>query len=227
MYKSKYIIGKRNGKIRLFALFFAVLMLLCGVLLLFPFTPSHVSADEDSSVNKLQNGSFEDGPTFSGNYSQPDQNDVPSWNTTAFQGKLELFKENTNTYISGVTLKPSDGTYAAELNADEESTVYQNVKTNPSSVYEWGLDHGARNGTDTMALVIGPKQSVNPSKPSKEGRDQLMQMVDWLIAQGLTSNKTSAGLGEQRTVYSKKFAAGGAVEDDAGNNPFSLTASAI
>lgn len=227
MYKSKHIIGKRNGKIHRFALFFTVLMLLCGVLSLFHFTLSHVSADEDSSVNKLQNGSFEDGPTFSGKYSQPDQNDVPSWNTTAFQGKIELFKENTSTYIPGVTLKPSDGTYAAELNADEESTLYQNVKTSPSSIYEWGLDHGARNGTDTMALVIGPKQSVNPSKPSKEGRDQLMQMVDWLIEQGLTSNKTSAGLGEQLTVYSKKFAAGGTFEDNAGNNPFSLTPSTI
>lgn len=227
MYKSKYIIGKRNGKIRLFALFFAVLMLLCGVLSLFHFTTSHVSADEDSSVRKLQNGSFEDGPTFPGNYSQPDQKYVPSWNTTAFQEKIELFKENKNTYIPNVTLKPSDGTYAAELNADEESTLYQNVSTSPSSVYEWGLDHGARNGTDTMALVIGPKQSVNPSKPSKEGRDQLMQMVDWLIEQGLTSNKTSAGLGEQLTVYSKKFAARGTFEDNAGNNPFSLTPSAI
>ena len=228
MYKSKHIIEKRNGKIHRFALFFTVFMLLCGVLLLFHFTPFHVSAGEESSVRKLQNGSFEDGPTFSGtNYSQPDQSQVPSWNTTAFQGKIELFKENKNTYIQNVTLKPSDGTYAAELNADEESTLYQNVSTSPSSVYEWGLDHGARNGTDTMALVIGPKQSVDPSKPSKDGRDQLMQMVDWLIAQGLTSNKTSAGLGEQLTVYSKKFAKHGTFEDNAGNNPFSLTPSAI
>ena len=189
------------------------------------------AADTGTTVNtdvkKLQNGSFEEGQTWTGTYQQPDQSQVPGWNTTAFQGLIELFKENKNTYISGVTLKPSDGTYAAELNADEESTLYQNVKTVPSSVYEWGLDHGARNGTDTMALVIGPKQSVNPSKPSKAGRDQLMQMVDWLIAQGLTSNKTSAGLGEQRTVYSKKFAAGGTFEDNAGNNPFSLTPSAI
>ena len=129
---------------------------------------------------KLQNGSFEEGQTFTGTYSQPDQSAVPSWNTTAFQGKIELFKENIGTYITGVTLKPTDGTYAAELNADEESTLYQNVKTTPSSVYEWGLDHGARNGKDIMALVIGPKQSVDPSKPSKAGRDQLMQMIDWL-----------------------------------------------
>ena len=227
MYKSKHTIGKRNGKIHRFALFFTVLMLLCGVLLLFHFTPFHVSAGEESSVRKLQNGSFEEGQTWTGPYQQPDQSKVPSWNTTAFQGKIEMFTSNTGTYIGGVTLKPTDGKYAAELNADEESTLYQNVTTNTSSVYEWGLDHGARNGTDTMALVIGPKQSVNPSKPSKDGRDQLMQMVDWLIAQNMTSVKTSAGLGEQLTVYSKKFAEHGTFEDNAGNNPFSLTPSAI
>lgn len=227
MYKSKHIIGKRNGKIHRFALFFTVLMLLCGVLSLFHFTPSHVSADEDSNVNKLQNGSFEDGPTFTGNYSQPDQSAVPSWNTTAFQGKIEMFRENTGIYIPGVTLKPADGTYAAELNADEESTLYQVVDTMPSSIYEWGLDHGARNDYDTMALVIGPNQSVAPSKPSKTGRDHFMQMIDWLIAQGKTSVKYSAGLGERLTVYSKKFAENGTFEDNAGNNAFSLTPSTI
>lgn len=86
----------------------------------------------------------------------------------------------------------------------------------PASIYEWGLDHGARNDTDTMALVIGPAQDVAPSKPNKTGRDQFMQMVDWLIAEGKTSVKDSAGLGEMITVYSKKFAAGGTFEDNAG-----------
>ena len=188
---------------------------------------NNTTSTKTTDVRKLQNGSFEEGQTFTGNYSQPDQSAVPSWNTTAFQGKIELFKENIGTYINGVTLEPTDGTYAAELNADEESTLYQNVKTTPSSIYEWGLDHGGRNGTDTMALIIGPKQSVDPSKPNKNGRDQLMQMVDWLIAQGKTSVKTSAGLGERFTVYSKKFAASGTFEDNAGNNAFSLTPSTI
>ena len=178
----------------------------------------------ESDNRKLQNGSFEDGPSFSGKYDQPDQSAVPSWNTTAFQGKIELFKENTGTYITGVTLKPTAGTYAAELNADEESTLYQNVKTAPSSVYEWGLDHGGRNGTDIMALVIGPKQSVNPSKPSKAGRDQLMQMVDWL---NIGNSVTAGAKPKQYTVYSKKFAANGTFEDNAGNNAFSLTPSTI
>ena len=205
----------------------AVLLSLC--LLVTMLLPLTAAADDtpDNNNRKLQTGSFEEGPTFTGNYSQPDQKDVPSWNTTAFEGKIELFKENTNTYINGVTLKPTAGTYAAELNADEESTLYQNVNTSPSSIYEWGLDHGGRTTMDTMALVIGPKQSVDPSKPNKAGRDQFMQMVDWLIQQGKTSVKDRAGLGEQLTVYSKKFAASGAFEDNAGNNAFSLTPSTI
>ena len=183
----------------------------------------YVAAEENN--RKLLNGSFEDGQTFTGNYSQPNQSAVPSWNTTAFQGKIELFRKNTGTYINGVTLEPKDGTYAAELNADEESTLYQNVKTTPSSVYEWGLDHGGRNGKDIMALVIGPKQSVNPSKPNKDGRDQLMQMVDWLNID--VSKIISGAEPTQYTVYSKKFAAKGDFEDNAGNNAFSRTASSI
>ena len=201
--------------------------LLLGLCLVLGVGIGFVYAADDTTAGdrKLQNGSFEEGPTFTGNYSQPDQKDVPSWNTTAFEGKIELFRKNTNTYISGVTLEPTDGTYAAELNADEESTLYQNVKTTPSSVYEWGLDHGARNGTDIMALVIGPKQSVNPSKPSKAGRDQLMQMVDWLK---IGNGTIEAGAKPQKyTVYSKKFAANGTFEDNAGNNAFSLTPSTI
>lgn len=182
----------------------------------------YVAAEES---RKLLNGSFEEGQTFTGNYSQPDQSAVPSWNTTAFEGKIELFRKNTGTYINGVTLKPKDGTYAAELNADEESTLYQNVKTSPSSVYKWGLDHGGRNGTDIMALVIGPKQGVDPSKPNKNGRDQFMQMVDWL---NIDVSKIIAGAEPtQYTVYSKKFATSGTFEDNAGNNAFSLTPSSI
>ena len=49
-------------------------------------------------------------------------------------------------------------------------------------MYKWGLDHGGRNGKDIMALVIGPKQGVDPSKPNKNGRDQLMQILRFMMA---------------------------------------------
>ena len=201
----------------------------------------HVAnAEEATDANNkmLLNGSFEniaDGVTFKGCYASPTQEKVTAWNTTATDGKIELFKENTGTYINGVKLIPSAGTIAAELNAEEESTLYQNVVTTPASIYEWGLDHGARNYADTMALVIGPKQTVDPSKqdtnndgkPDKGGRDQLMQMVDWLIAEGKTSVKASAGIEKHLTVYSKKFAANGTFVNNSGNNAFSLKPSAI
>ena len=201
----------------------------------------HVAnAEEATDANNkmLLNGSFEniaDGVTFKGCYASPTQEKVTAWNTTATDGKIELFKENTGTYINGVKLIPSAGTIAAELNAEEESTLYQNVVTTPASIYEWGLDHGARNYADTMALVIGPKQTVDPSKqdtnndgkPDKGGRDQLMQMVDWLIAEGKTSVKASAGIEKHLTVYSKKFAANGTFANNSGNNAFSLKPSAI
>ena len=203
----------------------AVLLSLC--LLVTMLLPLTAAAEDtpDNNNRKLQNGSFEVGQTFENAYLQT--NTVANWNTTAFQGKFELFRDNPNTYLTNpnVRLTPTNGTYAAELNADEESTLYQNVETTPSSVYEWGLDHGARNGKDIMALVIGPKQSVDPSKPNKNGRDQLMQMVDWLKIDNSTI--TAGGVPKRYTVYSKKFAASGAFADNAGNNAFSLTPSTI
>ena len=207
----------------------AVLLSLC--LLVTMFLPLTAAAAEESAGTtnttdnrKLQNGSFEEGQTFTSASLQTYT--VASWNTTASQGKFELFRDNPNTYLTNpnVRLTPTDGFYAAELNADEESTLYQNVKTTPSSVYEWGLDHGARNGTDIMALVIGPKQSKDPSKPSKAGRDQLMQMVDWL---NIGNTVVAGAEPKQYTVYSKKFAAKGTFEDNAGNNAFSPTPSTI
>ena len=198
-----------------------------------------VDVRSGASIN-LQNGSFENGQTWAdGYYKQPDQAAVPSWNTSAFEGKIELFRENFGIYIPGVTLKPADENYAAELNADEESTLYQVLNTQPSSIYEWSLSHGARTTADTMALIIGPNQSVPDttesqgfrcllSKPNKNGRDQFMQMIDWLDKQGELNGTYTNGLyngGEPITLYSKRFAENGAFKDNAGNNPFSLTPS--
>lgn len=215
--------GRRQSQTKLSERVYAVLFSLCLVVGMGAGFV-YASAEDTSDNRKLQNGSFEVGQTFENAYLQT--NTVANWNTTAFQGKFELFRDNPNTYLTNpnVRLTPTNGTYAAELNADEESTLYQNVKTTPSSVYEWGLDHGARNGKDIMALVIGPKQSVKPSKPDKAGRDQLMQMVDWL---NIGNDVTAGAEPQQYTVYSKKFAASGTFEDNAGNNAFSPTPSTI
>lgn len=213
---------QKRGTVKLFCRLFILLSLVVGVSVAVVYAAG-------TGDNNLKNGSFEEEQTWSNSYKQLKQSEVPYWNTTAKEDLIELFKENKGTYFNDITLKPSDGNYGAELNADEESTLYQIVNTSPSSVYEWGLDHGARNGADTMALVIGPNQPKAPAKPDKNGRDQFMQMVDWLIDQGMTSVKSrdNTGLGEQITLYSKHFAGDGTFEDNTDNKPFSLTQSSI
>lgn len=214
-------------------------LLLSAAALALPGIAGAEGAENASEEAKLKNGSFEEGQTWLKPTIQCDQSKVPAWSTTAFDGRIELFTKNKGVYIGNVTLEPTDGTYAAELNADEESTLYQIVKTEPSSLYEWGLDHGARTTKDEMALIIGPAQDVSPSKnqgidsqgtPSqKYGRDQFMQMVDWLKKQTEIQNEIkiegNSGIardGKALILYSKKFAKEGGFEDNADGQPFSL-----
>ena len=71
--------------------FFSVTLrgILAGICLALAVSGAVAYAEESSTGNnrKLQNGSFEEKQTFTNAYSQPDQSAVPSWNTTAFQGK--------------------------------------------------------------------------------------------------------------------------------------------
>lgn len=201
----------------------------------------------EDAQRMLLNGSFEylnsydpdDPNTHAGisidgkGYTQLDQSIeaqiIWAWKTTAAEHKIELFRTNKGVFIPNVTLNPSDGSVGAELNADEESTLYQVVNTEPLSLYEWGLDHGSRSEADTMALIIGPNQTVAPGKPAKDGKDQFMQMVDWLKGEGRPfSTGFTQGIerdGEPVILYSAKFAEKGSFENT--EDPFSLTPSEI
>ena len=112
-----------------------------------------------------------------------------------------------------------DGSQFAELNADEESTLYQYAETVGGNVYEWGLSHRGREGDDHMALIIGPKQDEKPDKPNKAGKDQFMRMTDWVKshAEKLGVNIPVTGCTQKITVYSKKFAANGGFQNDIGD----------
>ena len=175
-----------------------------------------VSADEavDASVFSLQNSGFED-PVISGTYQQKVDSDVPYWSTTAHEKKIELFKANTGTYITGKRLEPKAGLQAAELNADEASSLYQSIQTTPGSFLKWGISHHGRNGYDTMLLVIGPKQDVNPAKKIKTGYDQFMKMGQYIHSHSEYSGliPTDSGASRKITLYSPKFAANGDFEN--------------
>ena len=222
---------------RLLSLFLAL------VLIISTFGIIQVNAATDDtrySKKYLQNGGFEENAgnyTWSSYYTQPQTGVVPYWDTTAYNttgtnGKLEFFKAGAAHFNQSSTNKVvAEGEIAAELNADEVSTIYQRIETVSGSTYTWGLDHRGRDTTDTMVLFIGPEQydadsttAIDPSKPSKTGQDQFVKMTDWLKTQyGVTYPAT--GCSQKYTVYSKPFAEKGAFQNEStnANENFSMT----
>lgn len=192
------------------------------------FSASTTNPDTRYSKKYLQNGSFED-YSFDGLYSQPNKTNVKYWDTTATDNKLEFFKGNSDKYHFKVTasnysgkteyLQVADGEIAAELNAEQEITIYQRINTVSGSTYTWGLYHRGRDLTDRMVLFIGPEQydssnnPVDPSKPNASGNDQFVRITHWLSKQyGI--NYPDKGCSQKYIVYSKPFAASGKFKDD-------------
>lgn len=197
--------------------------------------PTSILAADTRSVtdNAIKNGSFEQ-PVFDDKPSpQWPANQVPDWHTTASDHLIEFGSSrngNDAPQLTGYDKNIPDGHQFAELNADEESTLYQYATTVGGNVYEWGLSHRGREGVDWMAVIIGPKQSqidpatgeridVDPAKPSKTGKDQFMRMTDWVRqhASNLKVDIQQTGCTQKITVYSKKFAANGEFQNDIGD----------
>ena len=215
----------------------SLVLTLCMVLSLVPMSalaagdPSNDSNNPNTAVNAIVNGSFELPVQTELRAPQLKDNEVPGWSTTA-TGHLIEFGVNTQTnsapQLSGNDKSIPDGNQFAELNADEVSTLYQNVSTVGGHIYEWGLSHRGRAGTDTMALIIGPHQDNAPAKPDKTGQDQFMRLTDWVKRNAKTLGVTvpTDGCSQRITVYSKKFDENGGFLNNTGNeSPFSTAPS--
>lgn len=186
--------------------------------------PTSILAADTRSVtdNAIKNGSFEQPAFDDKNSPQWDKDLVPDWHTTASDQKIEFGSRRNGKdapQLTGNDKTIPDGDQFAELNADEESTLYQYATTVGGNVYEWGLSHRGRMGIDRMALIIGPKQDIDPAKPSKDGRDQFMRMTDWVRQHASDMGVTVSDMGctQKITVYSKKFAANGGFQNDIGD----------
>ena len=199
----------------------------CGLMVLamaLSLLPTSILAADTRSVtdNAIKNGSFEEPAFVSKDSPQWPANNVPGWDTTASDKLIEFGSTRKNGRVPHIWGKPDipDGDQFAELNADEESTLYQYATTVGGNVYEWGLSHRGREGVDHMALIIGPKQNFDPAKPSEDGRDQFMRMTDWVSQHASEMGVTvynNTGCTQKITVYSKKFAANGEFQNDIGD----------
>ena len=186
--------------------------------------PTSILAADTRSVtdNAIKNGSFEQPESNELNSPQLDEDLVPGWKTTASDRLIEFGSRRNNKdapQLIGAQTIP-DGFQFAELNADEESTLYQYATTVGGNVYEWGLSHRGRMGVDQMAVIIGPKQAFDPAKPSENGKDQFMRMTDWVRQHASEMGVTvynNTGCTQKITVYSKKFAKKGGFQNDIGD----------
>lgn len=217
----------------------SLVLTFCMVLSLVPMSAlaeGDPSSDPNRADNAIVNGSFEQFEQLdqeTGTAPQLKAEKVPGWSTTATDRLIE-FGVNIGTssapQLSGNDKSIPDGNQFAELNADETSTLYQNVSTVSGHIYEWGLSHRGRAGTDTMALIIGPKQANAPAKPDEDenGQDQFMRLTDWVQrnAQTLGVTVPTDGCSQRITVYSKKFDENGGFLNNPGNeSPFSTAPS--
>lgn len=199
----------------------------CGLMVLamaLSLLPTSILAADTRSVtdNAIKNGSFEEPAFHDKNSPQWPANNVPDWDTTASDHLIEIGstrKDGTVPHIVGKPNLQDSGCQFAELNADEESTLYQYAETVGGNVYEWGLSHRGRDGVDQMAVIIGPKQDDDPDKPSADGKDQFMRMTDWVRQHASEMGVTVYGTGctQKITVYSKKFAKKGGFQNDIGD----------
>lgn len=215
----------------------SLVLTLCMVLSLVPMSAlaeGDPSSDPNRVDNAIVNGSFEKPGQTKMLAPQLEAQTVPGWSTTATGHLIEFGVNIGRSYapqLWGSDKSIPNGNQFAELNADEVSTLYQNVSTVGGHIYEWGLSHRGREGKDTMALIIGPKQANAPAKPGKDGKDgqdQFMRLTAWVQRNAETLGVTVPrdGCSQRITVYSKKFDENGGFLNNPGNeSPFSTAPS--
>ena len=192
----------------------------------------NISFTDKRGNNRIVNAGFDDvllkgtnpyTSFFAANAPSPESG--IGWSTTASDYYVEVGNiKNGDAYglgakITTEIIPPSirDGEQFAELNASEESSLYQIVSTDPGKMYKWSLSHRGRDYIDTMALIIGPAQfnengeSILPKKTSSTARDQLMQISDWLYSQTEMPLQlpTDGGCSDKIKVYTPKFNSSG------------------
>jgi LruC domain-containing protein len=103
----------------------------------------------ECTENVFLNSNFEDGPKLPNSYIITNENIVDGWSTTATDSKVELWK-------SGFLGVPAlNGRYFAELNATQNSALYQRICTSPGAEISWSVWHRGRAGTDIAVVRIG------------------------------------------------------------------------
>lgn len=155
------------------------------------FSLNSLQADAQSSNtsctcdNSFLNGSFE-APSIPKRYTQKHEDQVPGWQTTASDHKIEIWKSGFNSVPS------AHGTQFAELNATQVSTLFQELCLEPGSVIEWSIYHRGRSGVDVAKIKMGSSLSSAVTQAT---------MTDGNTAWGYYTGTYTVPLGQYTTFF--------------------------
>lgn len=140
----------------------------------------------DICFEAIVNESFEDPVIPAATWRLRHESIVPGWLTTSTDGNIEFWSDN----FQGVPA--FDGNQFAELNATQNSALYQNLCLTPGTVMNWSFRHRGRAGTDVMRLRIG----ADLASATEQGT-----MSDDNTAWGLYTGTYTVPLGQINTVF--------------------------
>lgn len=125
----------------------------------------------------------------------------------AGHGTMELGTSNNCSSYGMIAGGANGTTQFAELCSEDQAALYQNVNTEPGTIYKWSLYHAGRNETETMALIIGAKQDAPLYKPANgigDGKYDIFGWIGYLLSQENKWSTNSTGMTDTLTVYSKE-----------------------
>lgn len=106
-----------------------------------------------------------------------DDSQVPGWKTTATDHQIELEKNGVKP--DKKQFYAQSGEQWAELNAVEESALYQDIPTTPGIKVRWQVYHMGRLGTDTAVVEFGA-----PGKTMVQQAEMIDGNTEWGLYKG-------------------------------------------
>lgn len=113
----------------------------------------------------IMNGSFETpdiqlmGSTSS--YTFPNGTNGLYWQTSAGDKQIEVARAGSDSASGYGCSVAADGNQWVELNAEERGALYQHVLVQPGSTLYWNFSHRGRSGSESMYMVIAPKNLIS------------------------------------------------------------------
>lgn len=125
------------------------------------------------------------------------------WKSTASTGFVELVEgTGRRGSIADYNVSaPYHGNQFAELVAEEQASLYQNISTPiPGYVNEWSISHAGRDTKDTMAVFVGPAHE-NYKVAEASHKDLFMWMAEYIKTTSSLNWETASVGSSQHTIY--------------------------